>query len=42
VEAALLKMTMPKGWTLEKIRKDARNYSLAAETRKWRRRGGAE
>jgi hypothetical protein len=34
VEAALLKMTMPKGWTPEKIRKDARNYSLAAEARK--------
>jgi hypothetical protein len=27
-------MTMPKGWTPNKIRKDARNYSLAAEARK--------
>jgi hypothetical protein len=27
-------MTMPKGWTPDKIRKDARNYSLAAEARK--------
>lgn len=27
-------MTMPKGWTPKKIRKDARNYSLAAEARK--------
>jgi hypothetical protein len=35
-------MTMPKRWTPDKIRKEARNYSLAAEARKTGEERGAE